>query len=40
MTQIAIVRQILSHPDTGLLAYLNQQLQTPNFSDFKAFAFS
>ncbi|MDZ8188273.1 MAG: hypothetical protein RMX96_25890 [Nostoc sp. ChiSLP02] len=36
MTQIPIVRQILSQPDTGLLAYLNQQLQTPNFSPFKA----
>ncbi|OUL33789.1 hypothetical protein BV372_15550 [Nostoc sp. T09] len=31
-----IIRQILSEPDTGLLPYLNGQLQTPSFSNFKA----
>ncbi len=36
MTQMPIVRQILSEPDTGLLPYLSQQLQTQNFSHFKA----
>ncbi|MBW4455636.1 MAG: hypothetical protein KME55_24635 [Nostoc indistinguendum CM1-VF10] len=36
MTQIPIVRQILSDPDTGLLSYLSQQLQTPSFSHFKS----
>ncbi|NEU81320.1 hypothetical protein [Nostoc sp. UIC 10630] len=36
MTQIPIVRQILSEPDTGLLSYLSQQLQTPSFSHFKS----
>ncbi|BAT56725.1 hypothetical protein NOS3756_57370 (plasmid) [Nostoc sp. NIES-3756] len=36
MTQIPIVRQILLDADTGLLSYLNKQLQTPSFSSFKA----
>ncbi|MEH2365519.1 hypothetical protein [Nostoc sp.] len=36
MIQIPIVRQILSEPDTGLLSYLSQQLQTPSFSHFKS----
>lgn len=36
MTQMPIVRQILSDPDTGLLPYLREQLQTENFLNFKA----
>lgn len=36
MIQIPIVRQILLDPDTGLLPYLSQQLQTQSFSHFKA----
>ncbi|MBW4566415.1 MAG: hypothetical protein KME32_36280 [Mojavia pulchra JT2-VF2] len=36
MTQMPIVRQILSEPDAGLLPYLSQQLQTHRFSDLKA----
>ncbi len=36
MTQIPIIRQILSDPDTGLLSYLSQQLQTQSFSHFKS----
>ncbi|WP_191761793.1 hypothetical protein [Komarekiella delphini-convector] len=36
MTQMPIVRQILSDPDTGLLPYLREQLQTENFLHFKA----
>ncbi|MCC5661146.1 hypothetical protein LC608_30115 [Nostoc sp. XA010] len=36
MIQIPIVRQILLDPDTGLLPYLSQQLQTQSFSGFKA----
>ena len=31
-----MVRQILLDPDTGLIPYLSQQLQTQSFSDFKA----
>ncbi|MBD2537126.1 hypothetical protein H6G97_51260 [Nostoc flagelliforme FACHB-838] len=36
MIQIPIVRQILLAPDTGLLSYLSQQLQTQSFSHFKS----
>lgn len=36
MIQTPIVRQILLDPDTGLLPYLSQQLQTQSFSHFKA----
>jgi len=36
MTQIAIVRQILSQRDAGLLPYLNEQLQSGSLSQFKA----
>ncbi|WP_242054264.1 hypothetical protein [Nostoc sp. FACHB-888] len=36
MIQIPIVRQILLDPDSGLLPYLSEQLQTQSFSHFKA----
>lgn len=36
MIQMPIVRQILLDPNTGLLPYLSQQLQTQSFSHFKA----
>ncbi len=36
MTQISIVRQILLNTNAGLLPYLNGQLQTSSFSNFKA----
>ena len=36
MIQIPIIRKIILDPDTGLLPYLSQQLQTQSFSRFKA----
>ncbi|WP_292748177.1 hypothetical protein [Nostoc sp. NMS4] len=36
MIQIPIVRQILLDPDSGLIPYLSEQLQTQRFSHFKA----
>jgi hypothetical protein len=36
MIQTPIVRQILLDPNTGLLPYVSQQLQTQSFSHFKA----
>ncbi len=36
MTQALTIRQILSDGDAGLLPYLRQQLETEEFSQFKA----